>query len=202
MATLEDWNYKRSSVNDLNPADYVGRFIEGETVVIAAGPATYHPNTINDASQFSVIGLTQSISISSGQQVQRVFELGSRKGFLVAGRGAGSIQIAKVWMNSDSLAGALYRATDVEEGTYYREAGYNYKYTNLQSELFHTPLGLLVVIHDQNDEMVSASFYEVCYIASRQWAVSARGLVVAENVSIQYEEEYPVDPGDITWDEE
>lgn len=200
MATIDGWNYKQGSVEGLEPSDYVGKFIEGETVIIAAGPPVFDADSINNADQFHVIGLTQNIGITSGQQVQRVFELGSRKGFLVAGRGAGSIQIAKVWMNSDSLMGALYRGVDDEEKEgLFRDPGFDHKYTNLQSELFHTPLGLLIMIHDQDDEMVSGSFFECCYIASKRWGVSARGLVVAENVQIQYEEEYPIAPGDITY---
>ena len=201
MAYVNDWNYRANNVGQLTPNDYIGKFIEGETILLAAGPPVYDPDSMDDIAQMHVIGMTQQVGITEGKQIQRVFEIGSRKGFLVPGRAAGSMVISKIWANSDSLLGSLYREVATDQEPFYREPGYNYKFTNLQSELFNYPIGILMMIHDQNDDMVAASFFECCYVNSRNWGVSAQGVVTAENVRIDYEEQYPIDPGVIATEE-
>ena len=109
MGFVNDWNYQAANVGQLSPGDYIGKFIEGETILLAAGPPVYDPDSLNDIAQMHVIGMTQSIGITEGKQIQRVFEIGSRKGYLVPGRSAGSMVISKIWANSDSLLGSLYR---------------------------------------------------------------------------------------------
>lgn len=199
MALLKDWNQHVSSIDQLDPGENIGKFIEGETIALAAGPPVFDPNNLDSVSVMHLVGLCQSIGVTQGQQAQRVFELGSRRSFIVPGRSAGSLVISKLWINGHSLLGSLYRAVSdaATEEALYRKPGYNYKYTNLQSELFHRPVGILIMVHDQNDDMVSASFYECCYISSSNWGTSAAGLTVASNVRVEYEEEYPIDPGTI-----
>ena len=70
--------------------------------------------------------------------------------------------------------------------------GYDNMFTNLASDLFSQPTGLLLIIKDNNDNNYSTMYLEQCYVPSYSIAVESQGLIMQESVGIQYERLVPV----------
>lgn len=66
----------------------------------------------------------------------------------------------------------------------YLTPGYNNFWINLASNLFSQPLGLLLVMQDQNKRPTASIFLEDCYIQSHGFSVSSASAILAESVSI------------------
>lgn len=75
--------------------------------------------------------------------------------------------------------------------------GYDNLFCNLASDLFSQPIGLLLMLKDNNGATYGAFYLEQCYVPSQQWGFEANGMVVSETVSIQYERLIPVQTAQI-----
>lgn len=70
--------------------------------------------------------------------------------------------------------------------------GYDNLFINLASDLFSQPIGLFVVIKD-NEENIYGQFYmEQCYIPSHSMGFDSQGMVISESISVQYERLIPI----------
>jgi len=70
--------------------------------------------------------------------------------------------------------------------------GYDNMFLNLASDLFSQPLGLLLIMKDNNLNNVAAMYLEQCMVPQHSMATDAQGLVVQESVAIQYERIQPI----------
>ncbi len=196
MKDMQDHDIRNGWASFSSPKEFIGKFPGASSTVIAAAPPVFE-----DAIDYpaKVLGLVQSYSNNQGQQVSRFFELGSRGNFLAAGRGAGSAAASAVVFAGPTLLGGLYpNVTNEDVAKMYRKPGYNNRFDNLMSELFTNPFGLYVMMLTPSMEFVSSYFLEVCLIKGRQFGVSAQGNIIVTNVTFDYQDMIPVDPGEVT----
>ena len=70
--------------------------------------------------------------------------------------------------------------------------GHDNMFLNLASDLFSQPLGLYLKFKDNNDNTVAEVYLEQCYIPQHSLAVDSQGLIVQEQVGVQYERMIPI----------
>jgi hypothetical protein len=112
------------------------------------------------------VGLAQSVQITYGQQLQRVYELGTFDTYMVSGRTQGSLQIARFIGTTQSgltlrqILGDDFFVVDGGSG------------------------GTLLL-----KDPVTGVAYECkgCYVASQSVGVDAQGTVITENVSVEFQ---------------
>jgi hypothetical protein len=76
--------------------------------------------------------------------------------------------------------------------------GYENIFYNLASDLFTQPVGILFYVRDINQKTLGAVFFEACYVPSHSLSVDAQGVLIQEQVSIQYERAVPVQVAALT----
>lgn len=70
--------------------------------------------------------------------------------------------------------------------------GYDNLFINLASDLFSQPIGIFIVLKD-NEENIYGQFYlEQCYVPSHSMGFDSQGLIISESVSLQYERIIPI----------
>ena len=65
-------------------------------------------------------------------------------------------------------------------------------FMNLASDLFSQPVGMLIYLRDSNEDTYGATYLESCYIPNHTVATDANGVIMQENVSVQFERAVPV----------
>lgn len=71
-------------------------------------------------------------------------------------------------------------------------AGADNLYSNLASDLFNKPTGVVVMFKDSDDKGVSAMYLQNSYIQGHQISISAGAVIVMEGVSAQFDVVVPV----------
>lgn len=198
-----------------------GKFISGAYMGLFAGPPRLASigggGLLAGAIQSSAganqlvypMGIVQNFNLSNNAQWSRIFELGSERSYWIRGRTVGQVGLGRVLYHGPSLLRVLYAyyqdasGTEVDAlfpfaGTIINNhdvvvpPGFENFYPNLASDLFSQPIGMLVVMRD-NDEQTYAAFYlECCVIPNHGIATDAQGVVVQEQVGIQFEQLVPI----------
>ena len=163
------------------------------------------------------VGITQNVNLSHNRQWNRIFELGTERSYFISGRTVGQLGLARVLYHGPSLLRVLY--------AYYQDLvpetivpavfpnvgaaaipnphdviippGFENWYINLASDLFSQPIGLLIVVKDTNLDTYGAVYLESCYIPNHTFATDAQGVIVQENVAVQFEMAVPIAVGAI-----
>lgn len=158
------------------------------------------------------IGLTQNFNLSHNRQFSRLFEIGSERSYFISGRTVGQLGLGRVYYHGASLLRILY--------AYYRDdigptivpsmwpnagaavqsnahdviipPGYENIYMNLASDLFAQPIGILMYIRDINQDALGAGYFEACYLPNHSIATDSQGVLLQENVAVQFERMVPV----------
>ena len=158
------------------------------------------------------MGLVQNFSIGQSQQISRLFEIGSNRSYFINGRTMGQISMSRVYYHGASLLRLLY--------AYYQDLvpgqgvvpmfdnlgaqamanphdvivppGYENVYINLASDLFTQPVGLLIYTKDIDKKALSAVYAEAVTVPSHNWGSDAQGVIIQEQVSLNYERLVPV----------
>jgi hypothetical protein len=158
------------------------------------------------------IGITQNFNISQNRNFSRIFELGSERSYHISGRTMGQIGLGRVLYHGPSVLRTLYAYyqdllpptlvpsvfSNVGSGAMPNPhdvqlaPGYENFYINLASDLFSQPIGLLVVVKDSNLDTYGAFYVESCFVPSHSFATDSQGVVVQEQVSLQYEMLVPI----------
>lgn len=158
------------------------------------------------------IGLVQQVSIQSGMNLARFFELGSDRVYCVPGRTVPSVSLARPMVHGPSLLRMLWAVyqdllpptivaslfPNISAGTMPNPhnvkvpPGYENIYLNLASDFFKSPIGLMMMMKDSNEDLMAANYLEACYATSHSLSVDASGVVVSEQVSLQPEKITPV----------
>ena len=161
--------------------------------------------------------MVQNFSLSHNRQFSRVFELGSERSYFVSGRTVGQIQLGRVMYHGPSILRALYAGFQAQSGAGVTvpafnslqkmagayegsinkhdvkiRPGFNNLYLNLASDMFSQPIGLLIKTLDSNENTIGAVYAEGCYIPNHSFSTDSQGLLVQEQVSIQFERIVPV----------
>ena len=198
-----------------------GQYASGAFTMIAAGPPRLaniaNLPTAGDIATAAIaqpIGLVQNMSLSHNRQFSRIFELGSERSYFVSGRTQGQISLSRIFYHGPSLLRMLYSAKADNDApvvvppftalTAVAQAmepnphnvkirpGFNNLYLNLASDLFAQPIGLLIKTVDSNEQTIGAVYAEGCYVPNHTFSVDSQGLVVQEQVGIQFERIVPV----------
>jgi hypothetical protein len=70
--------------------------------------------------------------------------------------------------------------------------GYENLYFNLASDLFAQPIGILMYIRDINQDALGALYFESSYLPNHSLATDSQGVLLQENVAVQFERAVPV----------
>ena len=199
LKTYQEWEFKEAHVQ---PDNLIGNknFVSSESIVLCAGPSSIE-NNVDLAGSLYPIGILESAAIVQNKQIQQLFEIGSRKPYMVPGRTRVQVGLSRVIFNGDSLLAAMYRGAKDEEGlallqqsdasadspghdTGYPSTGEGYFYLNLASSFFNNAFGLAMIMHDSENEQTSMILFENCMVQSHQMNVGANQTIVMENVNI------------------
>ena len=71
-------------------------------------------------------------------------------------------------------------------------SGYENIYMNLASDLFAQPIGILMYIRDINQDALGAMYFEACYLPNHSLQTDSQGVLLQENVAVQFERGVPV----------
>lgn len=171
-----------------------------------------------------LIGLVQSLSMSQGAQVQRFHEIGSVRHYFITGHAAPALQLGRVMYYGPNLLRSLYAYYSSPTSTpgnvtinslmnrynsMPSNAGINKHsvqitpgeqnfFANLGSDLFSQPVGLLIMLRDQNEQTYGLVYAENCYVDSHTMGTDAQGIILSENVTIQAERLMPLGSGAVS----
>jgi hypothetical protein len=176
-----------------------GNYISSESILLAAGPATYSLAADLDVQP---IGVCDAIQILQNKGVIQLYEIGSRLPYIIPGRPIIQLQISRVLFNGDSLLGALTNRTNVDAEDYKANVAgkpgvdfdvngvaqaetQGHFYLNLASHYFNQPSGLAIFFKDSEDQWVAAYYAENCIIQTHSMAIQGQNMVVMENAQIR-----------------
>lgn len=143
--------------------------IFNKNIVTRGGPLA-RSETVQVSIDGNIIGLAQSVQITYGQQLQRVYELGTFDTYMVSGRTQGSLQIAR-FIGVSSQSGLTLR--QILGDTFY--------------EVDNNNTGGTLLLRETNPAVNVSYECKGCYVASQSVGVDAQGTVITENVSIEFQ---------------
>lgn len=158
------------------------------------------------------LGLVQNFNVSHNRQFSRIFEIGSERSYFISGRTVGQLGLARIYYQGASLLRILYAYyQDLIPPTFVPAMfpnagaaamsnphdviippGYENIYINLASDLFAQPIGLLFYIRDVNQDSLGAIYFESCYVPQHAMQTDSQGVLIQENVGLQFERGVPV----------
>lgn len=177
---------------------------------VAIGAAITQPAQVSQL--VYPIGITQNLNLSQNKQIARIFELGSNRSYFIPGRTVGQIGLGRVLYHGPSMLRVLYAYyQDLVPATVVPAVfpnigaasmpnphdviippGYENFYVNLASDLFDQPFGMLCVLRDSNQDTYGAFYVEACQIPNHSLSVDSQGVVMQEQVGVQYEQIVPI----------
>lgn len=158
------------------------------------------------------LGLIQNINLSQNINFSRIFEIGSSRSYIIPGRSVGQLGFGSIWYDGPSLLRRVYAYYhDFLGNTQIRALlnsgegistpnphdvvippGYENLFLNLASDLFAQPIGLLLYIKDNDKVVMGAVYFEQAVVPTHNWSTDSQGLIIAEQLSIQFERMVPV----------
>ena len=164
------------------------------------------------------VGVLQNFSLNHNRQFSRIFEIGSERSYFISGRTVGQLGLGRVYYHGASLLRILYAyysdqiAPTVVDAMWPNAGsltqsnphdvvippGYENIFMNLASDLFAQPIGLLMYIRDINQDSLGAMYFEACYLPNHSLATDSTGVLMQENVSVQFERGVPVTVSGLT----
>lgn len=164
------------------------------------------------------IGILQNFNLTHNRQFSRIFEIGSERSYFISGRSVGQIALGRVYYHGASLLRILYAYYSDQISPTVVDAmwpnagsitqsnphdviippGYDNIFMNLASDLFAQPIGLLMYIRDINQESLGAMYFEACYLPNHSMATDSQGVLLQENVGVQFERGVPVTVSGLT----
>lgn len=212
------WDFFNSKVQKGLPH---GQFLSGRSTVIGAGP----PNILSFAQGTSalegdelvyLIGLNQNLSIAHTANVQRFFEIGSVRQYFITGHNITTIQMNRILYHGPNLLRAFYAyyssTSDkfvmgpllkryknmpfgVNKHTVEIPAGEQNWFINMASDLFSQPIGLLIMLRDQDELTYGLAYAENCYVDTYGMSTDSTSILMTENTNIQCERILPIGSG-------
>lgn len=222
--SIDAWDFHNFHVqNELEGGD----FVNAASTLLAAGPPNirFAGNVGTDFNEQTVarrdelnavaypIGVVENIAIGQNKQLQRLFEIGSKRSYFVPGRNIISLNMARVLYNGPNtlrMLYAYYPATKINPTvanllaagagragkaapTLRSNPGYADYFGNLDSDLFDQPFGMLVLMLDADSLPYGAIYLENAYVNNYQVTVNSGSVLIAEGVGVQLDRIVPVD---------
>ena len=220
MATLADWqpydSYVQSGMTDgrFQNAAYT-LLSAGPPRLAGAAALTAEAGGVAaglGAAIAQPMGLIQSFTMSHNSNIQRVFELGSQRSYFIPGRTMGQLQLGRIMYHGMSLLRVMYAYyQDLLPPTVIEPAfpnigiptsgrlhdvkvppGYGNVFLNLASDLFMQPMGILMMMKDNDEQTLGAGYFEACYIPNHTLSTDAMGTIIQEQAAVQFERMVPV----------
>jgi len=137
--TLTNWNFNQYHVN----SELVGgEFVSSESTLIAAGPPelgmtglsvdaggglTLPEGSVDEEGETVYpIGVVENFGITQALQVQKLFEIGSARAYMIPGKVMGAVSIARAMYAGPSLLKVLYAYYKQNAATpYFNHKAYN-----------------------------------------------------------------------------
>lgn len=205
QSTMADWRFRDWHVGmdqggkNTNP-------ITAESCLIAAGPARLSQVGGDFENKVFPIGMIEDLQVNQQKTLQQIREIGSRRGYTIGSYSSGNISMSRVMYSQASLLRVLTVANDdwedisnapgagFDESNYHRNGGAvpdltseRTWFSNLQSELFDRPIGLLFYMLDQRDQPYGAMYAEDAMIQSHSFSYAARGVAISERASLMFD---------------
>lgn len=207
---VSTWSFNDSVISGIEQAN----FVASHSILLAAGPRFYTEiaggagtDTSLDGAAFK-IGFTEDFSLAQNKQIQRIFEIGSKRSRFVTGRTINAVSLGTVFYNGKSLmrvlqsynvtvastdAGATANAIIGKQASNDSVTGSNDNFwLNLGSTFMDQPFGLLMWLRDRAAKNVGAVYLEDCNISGHNMRVTAGSILVMEGVSIEFDQIIPI----------
>lgn len=226
LNVFNEWDFKNKHVQQNIIA---GDFISAESVLVCAGNPNFGVsfNEVNaNAAAASAglalypIGVLENVMLAQNAAIQKLFEIGSARSYIIPGRVIGSLTLGRILYSGPSLLRMLYaiysNAEDIQNelissavdnprtlatsGLTGLQAalkvtsppGSGQFYINLASELFKRPIGLAFLVKDQKGDNYSQFYLEECYVQGHQFSISATSMLIAEGTTLQFDRVIPI----------
>jgi hypothetical protein len=221
---LANWRFKDDHVQ---PALDQSKFISFESCLISAGPpqltdlAAAATGTVPDTDSRTIavypIGLIENFTTGQGQSVNKLFEIGSVRSYLFAGRPDGQASFQRIlfhgpsalrsifasYKDANNLFGSLIgnsapgtqtiKSGNIAPGTISAAGQPDHSFWfNLQNILFRNSFGLLLYMKDTAGTPYAGLYYENAMITQQGFGISAGTVSVMEQISLTYERISPV----------
>ena len=194
------WAWKDSNVINYDR----GSFLSASRCVVYAQPASQGRSNANLTVEksFYPIGLVQSYSWNEQKQVDMIFELGSEIPFLVPGRTTGQLSLQRMLIYGRDLLNVLY-SKEINRSTsnsFAHESREYAQYRKRSLKDIDKPLNLMFAMFPITQNKFNRSLtlsknsnfycrvFRNCWITARGESLSAGQSVIAEQVSILYED--------------
>lgn len=225
MATddLKNWNYNDSHVEQsVGGNEYIG----AHSVLVAAGPPELKkissasgssssggdPSDV-DASNNDIvypIGVIQNLRMNQNRQVQRLFEIGSERSYMIPGRLVGQLNMGRVMYHGKSLlrvlqatrhdpslansssGGITQKSNDPGDVESLPGSDANF-WINMASSFFDKPIGLMFYLKDNQDRDYGQFYVENAYINTHSLQLGAGSTIITENATMQFDRAKPVE---------
>ena len=190
-------------------------FIDAKTTLIAAGPAR-----LNHLKGKGAVGLTEldvaypigcmeTFGINQTRTIQKIFEIGSSRSYVVPGRMLGATTMGRTLYNGRSLANVLYAGFNTSGGaplsgfrtlagnkskalTIRSSPGHGNLYMNMASDLFAHSFGMLLYMIDNNGIPYGALYLEDNYLQGHNMGLNSNATTIVEGTSTQFDIALPV----------
>lgn len=170
---VNKWDFSNKHVESTITKD---NFLSAARSIIYAAP---YQSAQQGTASFNRIGVIQSYGWQEGRNVDIIFEIGSEVPYLVPGRTIGSIQISRMLIFGKDLVNVMYYG-----GTVPNNADYIRSLKDVTK-----PLDLMFAAYDNSSaQKVYSRVYTGCHIENRSESIIAGQILIAENISIRYED--------------
>lgn len=177
---------------------------------LALGAALTTPGAANQL--VYPLGLTQQFNVGQNKNWSRVFEIGSKRSYFISGRDMGQLSFGTILHHGPSLLRTMYAyyqdvVPDVTVSPVFPNIGasnmsnphdvkippgYENFFINLASDLFTQPVGMMMILKDNNRDTYGATYFECCVLPNHNFGTDASGVIVQEQVSVQFERIVPI----------
>jgi hypothetical protein len=200
--TVANWDFQSNHVQE-GDGIYTGQdFISSESVVVCAIPTPTSGDGDNTTTpeNWVPIGLLENATLLQNKQVNQLFEIGSKRSFIIPGRTYKRLNLSRILFNGDSLMKMVTKTnagsfpTGVQD-TPADNSGDPF-YIDLAAGFFNQPVNLGFVLNDQENQRYGAFALKGCVIQSHQLALTGQQTVVMENASLVFDDIVPLAASD------
>ncbi len=238
MSSLANWSWASEHVQS---EIQNGEYVSSESTLVLAGPSRLAHlgggtglSQAGSTTSIIPLGLIQNINVAQQRQLNRLFEIGSKRAYFVPGRLFSQFTIGRILFYGPSLLRLLYALAPLNAdqlgqfgtplnmdddggkegvtipppyaklfqkehllsapgagGTTNETTNRDF-FTNLASELFNVPFGMILVFKDTRNRPYGAMFLEDCYIETHMMGVDANSVVIGENATGQFDSIAPI----------
>lgn len=168
---ISKWDFKDKHIDSTIGKD---NFVSSARSIIYAAP-------IDGSKPFKRIGVVQGWNWGEQRQVEQVPEIGSDVFYLIPGRTMGQLSMSRILLFGKDLVNVIY---DVGEGEETAEKRWIKSIKEISK-----PINMMFASFDAtSQETVYSRIFGRCWITSRSENIGAGQVLIAESVSIMYED--------------